>query len=86
MLELGKLPGPVSGYATCTTSVTAILLLQMLYNYPFSQWHSYSVFISQANIIHTSKWTENMNEINQSWIIYEKFDKFENINTKHSWM
>lgn len=65
MLELGKLPGPDSGYATCTTSVTAILLLQMLSYYPFSQLHSYSVFISKVDIMHTSKYTENMNEINQ---------------------
>lgn len=86
MLELGKLPGPDSGYATCTTSVTAILLLQMLSYYPFSQWHSYSVFISQVDIMHTSKYTENMNEINQRWIIYKKLDKFEDINTKHSWI
>lgn len=36
--------------------------------------------------MHTSKYTENMNEINQRWIIYKKFDKFEDINTKHSWI
>lgn len=37
--------------------------------------------------MHTSKYTENMNEINQRWIIYKKkLDKFEDINTKHSWI
>lgn len=86
MLELGKLPGPDSGYATCTTSVTAILLLQMLSYYPFLNdiliLSLYLKWISCTPVNTQRTWMKLISA--ESFM--KKLDKFEDINTKHSWI